>query len=247
MSPARSSGEGFSAGRGNFPLEAALLAPACGAARRGAPDSGAIPWLRHQIPRWQPAPAGPNRTGPCQVTPGRESTRRDGWMKARHSQESGPSRARLSRAARPSVDRLAALTESSQGRLGAAQNHPAQPQEMPAPYAHVGFHTVPGHPCHPEHGILPLWCLRAGIKVGCPGGIRCGRELRRHRLAHEALRGSAPRNVQPPGLWSPRLWRWLCGFAGGRPFLLAGAARGARKSKPLWPWPPSRPPSRLRL
>jgi len=83
--------------------------------------------------------------------------------------------------------------------------------------------------------------------VPCPGGIRCGREFRRHRLAHEAPLGqrgarcSAPR---PPG---PRLWRRLCGFAGGRPFLLAGAARGARKSKPLWPWPPSRPPSRLRL
>jgi hypothetical protein len=51
-----------------------------------------------------------------------------------------------------------------------------------------------------NHAVLPLWCLTPGIMVPCPGGIRCGREFRRHRLAHEALKGSAPRNVQPPGL-----------------------------------------------
>ena len=42
---------------------------------------------------------------------------------------------------------------SCKGRLGAAQNHPAQSQEMSAPYAHAGVLTGPSHHCHQNRSI----------------------------------------------------------------------------------------------
>ena len=74
-------------------------------------------------------PAAPNRAGPRQVTPGRESTRRGGSAKARHSQESGPSSVRASRAARPSVVRLAAPMEAAKAGWALPKTTPPNPRK----------------------------------------------------------------------------------------------------------------------
>ncbi|MFM7414777.1 MAG: hypothetical protein ACKO51_03130, partial [Alphaproteobacteria bacterium] len=46
-----------------------------------------------------------------------------------------------------------AIDGRARGRLGTAQNRPAQAQEMPAPYAHAGFHIGLGRACHPQQGL----------------------------------------------------------------------------------------------
>jgi hypothetical protein len=70
-----------------------------------------------------------------------------------------------------------------------------------------------------------------GLRWPAPAASAAGENSGGIAWRMEPPRGIAPHDVQPPGL-EPRPWRWLCDFAGERPFLLAGAARGARKSKP---------------
>ncbi|MEY4795048.1 MAG: hypothetical protein RL724_1984, partial [Pseudomonadota bacterium] len=144
-----------------------------------------------------------------------------------------------------------------QGRLSTAQRPQAQSQNMPAPNQHPRANSpiaskrlllIPAlsTPVIRITPSCPCGQGSRGLRWPAPAASAAGENSGGIAWRMEPPRGIAPHDVQPPGL-EPRPWRWLCDFAGERPFLLAGAARGARKSKPLWPWPPSRPPSRLRL